>query len=79
MIEPLEANRTSYLPPFYNDFLMWKSNCKIWKSLSAVICRPELYKRDRIIKTRLATNVEGYFLRLVLLFEQVYSDGTDLI
>ena len=31
------------------------------------------------MKTRLATNIDGYPLRLALLFEQAYSDGADLI
>ena len=31
------------------------------------------------MKTRLATNIDGYPLRLALLFEYVYSDGADLI
>ena len=30
-------------------------------------------------KTRLATNIDGYPLRLASLFEQAYSDGADLI
>ena len=36
---------------------------------SAVICEIELYKRNGIMKTRLATNVDVYPLRLVLFFE----------
>ena len=31
------------------------------------------------MKTRLATNIYGYPLRLALLFEQAYSDGVNLI
>ena len=46
---------------------------------SAVICGPELCKRDGIMKTRLITDNDGYSLRLVLLFELAYSDGADLI
>ena len=36
---------------------------------SAVICGPELYKRDEMVKTRLETNIDGYPLRLVFLFK----------
>ena len=32
-----------------------------------------------MMKTRLETNIDGYRLRLVLLFESVYSDVADLI
>ena len=31
------------------------------------------------MKTRLTANIDGYPLRLALLFELVYSDGADLI
>ena len=31
------------------------------------------------MKTRLATNIDGHPLRLVMLFQQVDSDGTNLI
>ena len=37
-----------------------------------------IMQTDGIMKTRLATNFDGYLLRLALLFEQVYSDGADL-
>ena len=40
---------------------------------SALICGPELCKRDGMMKTRLKTNIDGYGLRLVLLFELAYS------
>ena len=46
---------------------------------SAVICGPELCKRDPIMKTRLASNIDCYPLTLVLLFEQACFDGADLI
>ena len=46
---------------------------------SAVICGPESCKRDEIMKTRLATNIDGYALRMALLFEYTYSDCADLI
>ena len=36
---------------------------------SAIISRTELCKREGIMKMRLATNTDGYPLRLVLLFE----------
>ena len=32
-----------------------------------------------MMKTRLETNIDGYRLRLVLLFEIAYSDAADLI
>ena len=53
-------------------------NFKDWIFHSAVIYRPELCKRDGMMKTRLSTNIDGYPFRLVLLFE-AYSDGADLI
>ena len=31
-----------------------------------------------MMKTRLATNIDVYPLRLILLFEYAYSDGDDL-
>ena len=36
-------------------------------------------RQDRIIKLRLATNIDGYPLRLALLIKQAYSNGADLI
>ena len=32
-----------------------------------------------MIKARLATNTDGFYLRLVLLFEQAYFHGADLV
>ena len=32
-----------------------------------------------MLKTRLATNIDGHPLRFVLLFKQAYSNGADLI
>ena len=32
-----------------------------------------------MMKTRLETNIDGFRLRLVLLFELAYSDSADLI
>ena len=32
-----------------------------------------------MIKTRLATNIDGYSLRLILIFEYAYCDSADLI
>ena len=69
----------SYFPPFYNDFFLYKFNIKYWTFHSAANCGPKLCKQDGITKTRLATNTDGYPLRLVLLFEYAYSDGADLI
>ena len=65
MKELLEMNRMSHFPPFYDDFF---SNLKDWIFHSAIICDPELCTRDGIMKTRLTTNIDGYRLRLVLLF-----------
>ena len=59
----------SHCPPFYDDSFLWKFNFKDRIFRSAVICGPELCKRDGIMKTRLATNIDGYRLRLALLFE----------
>ena len=56
-----------------------KLKFKDWISRSAVICRPELYKQKGIMETRLEIKIDGYYLRLVLLFEWAYSDGFDLI
>ena len=38
-----------------------------------------MHKRERKMKTTLATNIDGYLLRLILVFELAYSDGADLI
>ena len=62
-------NRMSYFPPFYNDFFLYKFNFKDWIFHSAVICEPELCKQDGMMKTRLATSIDGYPLKLVLLFK----------
>ena len=59
----------SHLSPFYDDFFFWKFDFKDLIFHSAVICEPELCKRDGMMETRLATNVDGYPLSLVLLFE----------
>ena len=59
----------SHFTSFYDDFILKKFNCKDWIIHSAVICRPELCKQNGIIKTRLVTNIDGYPLRLALLFE----------
>ena len=69
MTELFETNRMSRFRPFYNDFFPQKFNFKDWIFHSAVICRPGLCKRDRIMKTRLAINIDGHPLRLALLFE----------
>ena len=67
----------SHFPPFYDDFSLQKFNFKDWIFQSAVICGPKLCKRDGIIKTRLATNIDGYPLRLALLLKEAYFDGAD--
>ena len=46
-----------------------KLNFEHWIFHSVVICGPELCKLDGIIKTRLATNIGGYPLRLALSFQ----------
>ena len=51
---------------------------KNWIFPSALICGPELCRRDEMIEMRLETNIYGYPLRLVLLFKLAYSDGADL-
>ena len=67
IIELFETNRMSHFPPFYDDFFLQKFNFKDRILHSAVICGPELCKRDGITKTKLATNINGYPLRLALL------------
>ena len=79
VIELFETNRMSHSSPFYDDFYLEKFNFKDWIFNSRVICRTESCKRYGIMKTRLATNIDGYPLRLALLFEYAYSDGADLI
>ena len=59
----------SHFPPFYDDFSLSKFHFKDWIFHSVVICGPELSKQDEIIKRSLATNIDGYPFRLVLLFE----------
>ena len=68
MIGLFETNRISHFSSFYDDFFLQKFNFKDWIINSAVICGSELRKQDGIIKTRLATNIDGYPLRLALLF-----------
>ena len=60
---PIEGAR---FPPFYDDFFLQKFNFKDLIFHSAVICGPELCKRDGMMKTRLANDIDGYPLRLVL-------------
>ena len=67
--ELLKTNRMSHFSPFYDDFSGRNLSFKNWIFHSAVIYGPELCKRDGIMKTRLATNIDGYHLRLALLFE----------
>ena len=59
----------SHFPLFYDDFFLQKFNFKDWIFRSAVNCGPELCKRDGIMKMRLAANIDGYPLRLALLFK----------
>ena len=66
MMELFETNRMSHFLPFYDDFF---PNFKDWIFHSAVICGPELCKRDGIMKTSLATNIDSYLIRLALFFE----------
>ena len=79
MIELFETNRMSHSPPFCNNFFPHKFDFRDWIFHSVVISGPELCKPNGIIKTRLATNIDGYSLRLALLFEYAYFDGADLI
>ena len=69
MIELFATNQMSHFPPSYDEFFLYKFNFKDWIFYSAVICGPELCKQNRIMKTRLATNIDGYSLRLPSLFE----------
>ena len=62
MIEFFETNRMSHFPLFYDDFVLQKFNFTDWIIHSAVICRPELCKRDRIMK-------RGWELILMVIFE----------
>ena len=60
MIELFKTNLMSHFPPFsffYHDFSYRNS---------AVICGPELCRRNGIMKTRLATNIDSYPLTLAL-------------
>ena len=66
--ELFETNRMNHFPPFYDDFFLKKFSFKDWIVHSAVIYGPQLCKRDGIMKTRLATNVDGYLLTSALLF-----------
>ena len=59
----------SHFLPFYNDYFVSKFNFKDCIFHFVVICGPELCERDGIMKARLATNVDGYLLRLALLFK----------
>ena len=62
----------SHFSPSYDDFLPQKFNFKDWIFHSALICGPELCRRDGMMKTRLETNIDGYHFRLVLLFKSAY-------
>ena len=64
-----KTNPMSHFLPFYNAFFLWKFNVKDWIFHSAVIYRPKLCKRDKIMKKRLATNIDGYPLRRSFLLE----------
>ena len=69
MIKLFETNRISHFPAFYDDFSLQKFNFKNWIFYSALICGPKLCKRDGIIKTRLAIDIDSYPLRLASLFK----------
>ena len=68
MIELSETNQLSHFPCFYDDFPI-EIKFKDWIFDSAVIGGPELCNRDGIMKTRMVANIDGYLLRLALLFE----------
>ena len=55
MKELFKTNRISHFPPFYDDFAHRNFTLKVFHS--GVICGPELCKRDGIMKTRLANNI----------------------
>ena len=63
------ASRDEFNEPFhtYLQLLFLPEILLDWLFHSAVICGPQLCKQDGMIKTRLATNIDGYPLRLVLL------------
>ena len=66
-------------PPFLFCFSYRNSTLKLDISLCSKILGQELCKRDRIMKTRPAININDYRLRLALFFEKAYSNDTDLI
>ena len=79
MKELLDTNQMSHFPSLSNDFSLYKVNFKDWIFHFAIICGPEFWIRDAMMKTRLATNIDGHPLRFTLLFKFAYSDGINLI
>ena len=69
MKELLEMKRMSHSSPVTMMFFLYKFNFKDRIFHSEVICGPESCKRDGMIKTRPAANLDGCPLRSVLLFE----------
>ena len=63
MMELFETNRMSHFLLFYDEFFLQKFNFKDCIFHSVLICILELCKRDGVMKTRLATNIDGYPLR----------------
>ena len=63
----------SYFLPFCVFFFSVKFSFQDGIFHPAVIYRPKFSKRDRVIKTRLATDSDGYVLNF--LFIVAYSDG----
>ena len=54
--------------PIYLQLFFPPESLLDWLFHSVLIFGPELFQQDRMMKTRLATNIDGYPLRLVLLF-----------
>ena len=77
-IELFDTNRMSHFrPTMIFSYINLTLKERIFHS--ALICGPELCRRDGMMKRRLETNIYGYPLRLVLLFKLAYSDRAELI
>ena len=72
------TNRMSHLLHFYDDFFQWKFSFKNSMFHSAVIYTPKVWKRDEIMN-QVATDIDGYLLSLLFLFEVAYFDDAVLI
>ena len=72
-----QTRRTAAHDAPWSFLFLKKFNFEDWIFHSAPICGPELCRPDGMMKTRLETNIDGYRLRLVLLFELAYPDATD--